>query len=83
MGKSTPSAEQVAEWEVRAETAYAAMYDAPDYDQKDLKDDALLYLARAIEIAEALGLQDDVVRLKAREANIMGVWNSQFRPVRR
>src|SRR5581483_9253172 len=39
MGKSTPRAEQVAEWEVRAETAYAAMYDAPDYDQKDLKDD--------------------------------------------
>ena len=79
----TPSAAQMAEWEARAEAAYAAMYDAPDHDQKDLKDDALLYLAHAIKIAEALGRNADAARLKAREINIMGVWNSQFRPVRR
>jgi hypothetical protein len=81
--KPTPSAEQMAEWEARAEAAYAAMYDAPDRDQKDLKDDALLYLGHAIEIAEALALNADAARLKARESNIIGVWNSQFRPVRR
>ena len=81
--RTIPSAEQMAQWEARAEAAYAAMYDAPDHDQKDLKDDALLYLARAIEIADALGLAADAARLKARESNIMGVWNSQFRPVRR
>ena len=81
--QSIPSAEQMAEWEARAEAAYTAMYDAPDYDQKDLKDDALLYLTHALEIAEALGRQDDMVRLKARKANIMGVWNSQFRSARR
>jgi hypothetical protein len=63
------------EWEARAEVAYTAMYDAPDHDQKDLKDDALFYLAR--------GSHADAAWLKAREANLMGVWNSQFRPVRR
>jgi hypothetical protein len=73
----------MAEWEARAEAAYAAMYDAPDREQKDLKDDALFCLARAVEIAETLGLAEDAARLKARQTNIMGVWNSQFRPVRR
>jgi hypothetical protein len=81
--RPTPSAEQIAEWEARAEAAYAAMYDAPDHDQKDLKDDALLYLGHAVKIAEALGLEADAARLKARKTNIMGVWNSQFRPARR
>ena len=65
--------------EAKAETAYSAMYDAPSWDQKDLKDDALFYLARALEIAEALGLDDDASRLKARVDNIMGVYDSQFR----
>jgi hypothetical protein len=78
-----PTSALMAEWEARAEAAYAALYDAPDYDQKDLKDDALLYLAHAIRIAEALALQADLARLRARVDNIMGVWSSQFRPARR
>lgn len=69
----------MADWEARAEAAYAAMYDARDHDAKDLKDDALFALARALEAAEALGLDEDAARLKARQANIMGVWSSQYR----
>ena len=78
-----PTPELMAEYETRAETAYSAMYDAPDYDQKDLKDDALFYLARAIEVAEALGLEGEAARLKSRVDNIMGVYNSQFRYIGR
>ena len=74
-----PSRALMAEYEEKAETAYSAMYDAQPWDEKDLKDDALFYLARAIEVAEALGLADDAARLKARVDNIMGVYNSQFR----
>jgi hypothetical protein len=55
------------------------MYDAQPWDEKDLKDDALFYLARAIDVAKALGLEEDATRLKARVDNIMGVYNSQFR----
>lgn len=59
--------------------AYAAMYDAQPWDEKDLKDDASFYLARAVEVAEALGFHEDAARLKARSENIRGVYNSQFR----
>lgn len=78
-----PTVELIADYEKRAETAYSAMYDAPDYDQKDLKDDALFYLARAIEVADALGLEAEGARLRARVDNIMGVYNSQFRSIGR
>lgn len=71
--------ELLADYERKAEAAYAAMYDAPPYDQKDLKDDALFYLARAMEVAEALEFTDEASRLKARIENIMGAYNSQFR----
>ena len=74
-----PSPELMAEYEHKAETAYTAMYDAEPWNEKDLKDDALFYLARAIEVADALGLAEDSARLKARVDNIMGVYNSQFR----
>lgn len=74
-----PTRELMAEYESKAEAAYSAMYDAPAWDEKDLKDDALFYLARAIEVAEQLGLADDAERLNARVANIMGVYGSQFR----
>ena len=74
-----PTPELMAEYEQKAESAYSQMYDAQPWDEKDLKDDALFYLARAIEVAEALGLADDAARLKARVDNIMGVYNSQFR----
>jgi hypothetical protein len=74
-----PTRELMLDYEQRAENAYSAMYDAQPWDEKDLKDDALFYLARAIEVAEALGLDDDTSRLRARVDNIMGVYNSQFR----
>jgi len=74
-----PTPELLAEYEQKAETAYAQMYDAQPWDEKDLKDDALFYLARAIEVADALGLEQDAARLKARVDNIMGVYDSQLR----
>ena len=78
-GPKQPSSELMAEYEAKAEAAYSAMYDAEPWNEKDLKDDALFYLARAIEVADALGRCEDSDRLKARVDNIMGVYNSQFR----
>jgi len=74
-----PTPELMSDYEAKAEAAYAAMYDAQPWNQKDLKDDALFFLARAIEVAEVLGLETDKTRLNARVDNIMGVYNSQFR----
>lgn len=74
-----PTPELMAEYETKAESAYAQMYDAQPRDEKDLKDDALFYLARAIEIAQALRLEEDETRLRARVDNIRGVYNSQVR----
>jgi hypothetical protein len=74
-----PSREGMLEWEEKAEAAYAAMYEAESWNQKDLKDDASFYLARALEIAVALRLEDDAQRIRERSENILGVWNSQFR----
>ena len=74
-----PSRELMLDYEQKAESAYTQMYDAQPWDEKDLKDDALFYLARAIEVADALGLEQDAARLNARVDNIMGVYNSQFR----
>lgn len=76
---SPPTRELMLDYEQKAEAAYTALYDAPSWNEKDLKDDALFFLARAIEVAEALGLVDDAARLKARVDNIVGVYNSQFR----
>ena len=73
--------ELIRDYEARGEAAYTAMYDARDHDVKDLKDDALFYLARAAELAQALGLAADDARLRARSENIMGVYGSQFRGV--
>ncbi len=74
-----PTRDLMLEYEQRAETAYSAMYEAESWNQKDLKDDASFYLARALEVAEQLGLEEDADRLRARGENIVGVWNSQFR----
>ena len=74
-----PTRELMLDYEQKAETAYTAMYDAEPWNEMDLKDDALFYLARAIEVAETLRLTDDEARLRARVDNIMGVYNSQFR----
>jgi hypothetical protein len=78
-----PTLDLMREWETRAEAAYAAMYDAASHAVKDLKDEALLCLARATEIAEALDRIEDAKRLRARSENIAAVYNSQFRYVGR
>lgn len=67
----------LADWEARAEAAYAAMYDSR-YPRDDYED-ACLFLARAQEEAEFLHRTETVDRLKAREAHIMAVYNHQFR----
>lgn len=74
-----PTRELMLEYERQAEAAYSAMYGAESWNQKDLKDDASYYLARALEIAQQLGLEEDAERLRQRGENILGVWNSQFR----
>ena len=71
----------IRDYEARGEAAYTAMYDARDHDVKDFKDDALFYLARATELAQAMELAADAARLRARSDNIMGVYGSQFRGV--
>lgn len=73
--------ELIRDFEARGEAAYTAMYDARDHDVKDFKDDALFYLARAFELAQAMELAADAARLRARSDNIMGVYGSQFRGV--
>jgi hypothetical protein len=78
-----PTPELMKDYEEKAEAAYSAMYEAESWNQKDLKDDALYFLARAIEVAAALGLDVDEARLRARVENIMGVYNSQFRYIGR
>lgn len=74
-----PTRELMMEYQEKAEAAYSAMYEAESWNQKDLKDDASFYLARALEVAEALGLTEEAERIRARGENILGVWNSQFR----
>lgn len=77
--KAAPTKESMLDFEQKAESAYAEMYDAEPWNQKDLKDDALSFLARAIDVAEALGLEEDAARLRARVDNIVRVYDSQFR----
>jgi hypothetical protein len=70
-------------FEVRAEAAYAAMYDAAPHNVKDYYDDTCLYFAEAIQIADALGLSVEAARLRARTNHIEAVYNHQFRYVGR
>ena len=76
-----PTPGLMAEYEARAEAAYARLYDVttPSHALKDLKDDASQYLTRAIQVADALNLPAEATRLRARRDNILAVWNSQFR----
>jgi hypothetical protein len=74
---------KMADFEARAETAYAAMYDAAPHNVKDHYEDACLCLAQAIQIATGLGLTDEVARLKNRNKEIEAVYNHQFRYVGR
>jgi hypothetical protein len=70
---------RMADFEARAEAAYAAMYDAPPYLAKDHKDDASMWLSRAIDEAKALNLNNEVLRLTARRDHIRAVYDRQFR----
>jgi len=80
---TSPTVEKMKDFEARAEAAYAAMYEARSYEEKDFKDDACSFLARAAEIADALGRDADAARLRARTDQIMSVYNSQFRYIGR
>lgn len=61
----------------RAEKAFNQMYDSRY--PKDDKDDALLFLSKAIGLATDLGLEKEVADLKSRYEHINQVFNSQFR----
>ena len=76
-----PGLQQMEALEARAEAAYAALYEARPYAQKDLKDDACLFLLQAMKIAQALGRTQDAARLKARSDEITAAFNSQFRNI--
>lgn len=65
------------EWERRAEEAYSEMYEARR--AKEPYEDACFAFARAVEAAQRLGLDDEVVRLNRRVEHIRAVYNSQFR----
>jgi drug/metabolite transporter (DMT)-like permease len=71
------------EFEQLAEAAYATMYDARPHNVKDSYDDAMSYLARAIETAARGGLDEDVARLRRRVEQITSIYNNQFRGVSR
>lgn len=77
--RPAPTREDLQRYEAEAEAAYDAMYEVKAYGAKDLRDDALIALGRAIEIAEQLGLPEEAERLRKRRANIDGVYQSQFR----
>ena len=70
---------EMADYEARAEAAYAAMHEAAPHNVKDCYDDACLYLAHAIQIATGLELMDEVQQLKNRSQEIDAVYNHQFR----
>jgi hypothetical protein len=70
--------EEMADFEARAEKAYAALYDAAPHTVKDCCDDASLYLSNAIKLAKK-SLTAEADRLAARAAHIDNVYNSQFR----
>jgi hypothetical protein len=74
---------EMADYEARAEAAYAAMYDAAPHNVKDYYEVACLYLAHAMQIATGLGLLDEVERLRKRSEEIDAVYNHQFRHVGR
>lgn len=61
----------------KGELAYARMYES-GYP-KDDRDDALMSLAKAISMANELGLEQEAARLKAQSEHINAVFNSQFR----
>jgi len=68
------------EWERLAEKSYSDMYDVPPFGStKSCYEDACFQFARAIEVAQRLGLDAEVERLTKRRDHIMATYNSQFR----
>ena len=65
------------EWERRAEDAYSEMYEARR--AKEPYEDACFAIARAIEAARRLGLEQEVARLNRRAEHVRAVYNGQFR----
>jgi hypothetical protein len=61
----------------QAEQAYGRMYESKR--PKDDRDDALLFLSKAVGLATDLGLGKEAARLKERYEHIIKVYNSQFR----
>jgi hypothetical protein len=72
-----PGRTELDEWERLAEQSYAQMYEARR--AKEPYEDACFQFARAIEAAQRLGLDHEVVRLTRRVEHIRAVYNSQFR----
>lgn len=70
---------EIAQFEALAEAAYGAMYDAKDHNVKDCYEDASYNLSRAVDVARAHGLAEEVERLSKRIDHIAAVYNSQFR----
>ena len=60
-----------------ARKAYSEMYEARR--AKEPYEDACFAFARAIELAQRLGLDEEVDRLNRRVAHIRAVYDSQFR----
>ena len=71
------NSKEIARLEALAEEAYAGMYDA--HRPKEHAEDALTNLQRAIDLAKAHGLRDDVTRLSERYDHIKAVYDHQFR----
>ena len=74
-------AQEIARFEALAEEAYSAIYDVRASGVKDLYEDALYNLGRAIDIARMRGLQETIERLNKRREHIDSVYNRQFRHV--
>ncbi len=71
---------ELGEWERLAEKSYSDMYDVPPFGStKSCYEDACFQFARAIEVAQRLGLDAEVERLTKRRDHIMATYNSQFR----
>ena len=68
---------ELEKWERRAEAAYSEMYEARR--AKEPYEDACFALARAIEAAQRLGLEEEVAWLKRLVEHVSAVYNSQFR----
>jgi hypothetical protein len=58
------------------------MYEARGHRVKERYEDAMVFFARAIRVAEAEGRTAEVERLAKRKAEITAVYNHQFRYTR-